>query len=147
MENTMRPGQEHQVRAIEPDSRRMLSGRRVLIIEDVGVVAMALKATLESIGCVVVGTAAGLSEARHLAMHVPCDVVLLDLNLGGEHATSIVEILRERHTPFVITSGYDAGQLHSDLAGELQLNKPFDLATLKAVLLEVFSPPDGERGT
>jgi CheY-like chemotaxis protein len=139
MGNTTKTGQEYASGAVEVESRRMLTGRRVLIIEDVGVVAMALKAMLEALGCTVAGTAARLPEARQLMLHEPCDVVLVDLNLGGEYAFPLVDILRERRIPFVITSGYDAGQLSSDLAAVPQLQKPFDLATLEAVLLEAFS--------
>jgi adenine/guanine phosphoribosyltransferase-like PRPP-binding protein len=49
--------------SIENDRRRMLKGLRVLVVEDVGMVAMALKSMVEEIGCEVVGMAARLREA------------------------------------------------------------------------------------
>jgi CheY-like chemotaxis protein len=124
--------------SIEADSRCHLTGLRVLVVEDVGMVAMALKAMLEAIGCVVVGMPARLPEAENMARHETFDGVLLDLNLGGQYAFSVADILRERDIPFIIISGYDAGQLRADLAGVPLLQKPFITSALEAKLRVVF---------
>jgi CheY-like chemotaxis protein len=138
METTTKPDRGSPQRSIETDSRRMLSGLRVLIVEDMGMVAMALKAMLEAIGCVVVGMAARLPEAEELMRRETFDGVLLDLNLGGKYAFPVVDILRERDIPFIIVSGYDAGQLRPELSAVPQIQKPFDRATLEAMLLMAF---------
>jgi CheY-like chemotaxis protein len=124
--------------SIESDNRCMLRGLRVLVVEDVGMVAMAVKAMLEAIGCVVVGMPARLPEAENMARYETFDGVLLDLNLGGQYAFSVADILRERDIPFIIISGYDAGQFRPDLAGVPQLQKPFVTSALEAMLRVVF---------
>lgn len=124
---------------------QMLKGLRILVIEDVGVVAMALKAILQELGCVVVGTAARLHEAEELARHETLDGVLLDLNLAGQYTFPVADILRERNIPFIIMSGYDAGQLRADLAEEPQMAKPFDREALEPMLCEVLCPRSERR--
>lgn len=122
------------------DNIQMLKGLRILIIEDVGIVAMSLKAILQELGCVVVGTAARLHEAEELSRHETLDGVLLDLNLAGQYTFPVADILRERNIPFIIMSGYDAGQLRADLAEEPQMAKPFDRAALEPMLCKVLCP-------
>lgn len=124
--------------SIESDRRRMLKGLRVLVVEDVGMVAMALKSMLEEIGCEVVGMAARLHEAEEMARHEKLDGVLLDLNLGGQFAYPVADILQERDIPFIIMSGYDAGQLNPGFAGLPNMQKPFDREGLEAMILVVF---------
>lgn len=124
--------------SIESDRRRMFKGLRVLVVEDVGMVAMALKSMLEEIGCEVVGMAARLREAEELARREKLDGVLLDLNLAGQFAYPVADILKERDIPFIIMSGYDAGQLHPGFAGLPNMQKPFEREGLEAMILLVF---------
>lgn len=123
---------------IESERGRMLTGLRVLVVEDVGMVAMALKSMLEEIGCEVVGTAARLHEAEELARHEKLDGVLLDLNLGGQYSYPVVDMLRERSIPFIIMSGYDAGKIRPDLAEAPQMPKPFEREALEAMIVMHF---------
>lgn len=127
-------------RSMNTGNRQMLKGLRILVVEDVGMVAMSLKAMLQELGCVVVATAARLHEAEELARHETLDGVLLDLNLAGQYTFPIADILRERKVPFIIMSGYDAGQLRSDLAEAPQMAKPFDRVALEPMLCKVLGP-------
>lgn len=115
-----------------------LAGLRVLIIEDIGMVAVALQTMLEELGCTVVGIAPRVPEAEKLAREEQVDGVLLDLNLGGEYAFAVTDILHERKIPFIIMSGYDVEQLCPKLADEPQMPKPFDRAPLEQMMLAVF---------
>lgn len=126
--------------SMNADNMRMLEGLRILVVEDVGIVAMSLKAMLQELGCVVVATAARLHEAEELARHERLDGVLLDLNLAGQYTFSVADILRERNVPFIIMSGYDAGQLRPDLAEAPQMAKPFDRDALEPMLCTVLCP-------
>ena len=143
MKSRTRPRARHRTddEGTEDERAQMLAGLRVLVIEDVGMVAMALKSMLEEIGCTVVGTAARLHEAEELARHESLDGVLLDLNLGGQYAFSVADILRERDIPFIIMSSYDAGQLRADLADAPQMPKPFVREPLEAMILMVMCAP------
>lgn len=140
-----KPDRTSPHRSKNAENVQMLKGLRILVIEDVGVVAMALKAILQELGCVVVGMAARLHEAEELARHETLDGVLLDLNLAGQYTFPVADILRERNIPFIIMSGYDAGQLRADLAEEPQMVKPFDREALEPMLCAVFCPR-GEGG-
>lgn len=145
MNRAEQPSRTSLQRSMNTDHKQMLKGLRILVVEDVGMVAMSLKAMLQELGCVVVGTAARLHEAKELARHETLDGVLLDLNLSGQYAFPVADILRERNVPFIIMSGYDAGQLRPDLAEVPQMAKPFDREALEPMLCEVFCPPSEGR--
>jgi uncharacterized protein YbcI len=138
MRNTRTSGTDPLKKPSENDLRRMLTGLRVLVVEDVGMVAMSLKAMLEEIGCVVVGMAARLREAEDLARHEALDGVLLDLNLGGQYAYPVGDILRDREIPFIIMSGYDAGQILPEFADVPRMQKPFEREGLEAMICSEF---------
>jgi uncharacterized protein YbcI len=126
------------------DRDQLLVGLRILIIEDIGMVANALKTMLEELGCKVIATVARVPEAEKFARMEQIDGVLLDLNLGGEYALKIPDILNEREIPFIIMSGYDVGQLCPELAEEPQMPKPFDRAPLEEMILKVFCNQKGQ---
>ncbi|MGI9014697.1 MAG: Na-translocating system protein MpsC family protein [Phycisphaerales bacterium] len=115
-----------------------LAGLRILIVEDIGMVASALKTMLEELGCKVVGIAARVPEAEKFAQHEQLDGVLLDLNLGGAYSFAVTDILHERDIPFIILSGYDVEQVCPKLANEPQMPKPFDRGPLEEMMLSVF---------
>lgn len=122
----------------ETDRDQLLAGLRILIVEDIGMVASALKTMLEELGCTVVGIASRVTEAEKFARHEQLDGVLLDLNLGGAYSFSVTDILHERNIPFIILSGYDVEQLCPKLADEPQMPKPFNRAPLEEMMLTVF---------
>ena len=57
-------GPKSSQKLIQADGRHSLSGLRLVVVEDIGVVAIALKAMLETLGCVVVGMAGRLPQAK-----------------------------------------------------------------------------------
>ncbi len=143
----VKPNRAPLRRSTNTDDLLMLKGLRILVVEDVGMVAMSLKAMLQDLGCTVVGTAARLHEAEELARHQTLDGVLLDLNLAGQYTFPVAEILRERDVPFIIMSGYDAGQLRPDLANVPLMAKPFDREALEPMLCTVFCPRSEGEGS
>src|SRR5262245_26605522 len=72
------------------------SSVRVLIVDDHGIMRAGLRMLLESqSGLAVVGEAATCAEAVALATGTQPDVIVLDLDLGGENAiTSMPTLLR-----------------------------------------------------
>ena len=81
-------------------------GRRVLVVEDEFLVALATIDLLESIGCEIVGPAARLSAAVQLAQFEPLDAAVLDIDIAGEMVWPVAEILRRRGVPFLFLSAY-----------------------------------------
>ena len=83
----------------------VLTGLRVLVVEDEPAVAMYLEDILDELGCITIGPANRLSEGLALA-EGPLDAAILDINLAGERSNAIAELLRARGVPFAFASGY-----------------------------------------
>jgi CheY-like chemotaxis protein len=111
-----------------------LTGRRILIVEDEPLVAMALEDMLLDLGCVVLGPALRLLPAMDLARTSTVDGAVLDINLGKDRSFPVAEILRERAIPFLFATGYGNQGLHPPFADAMVLAKPYSLATLQQVL-------------
>jgi CheY-like chemotaxis protein len=83
----------------------MLSGIRVLIVEDEALVAATLSDAVENAGGEIVGVAHTVSEARELIRRLTFDAAVLDLHLPDGDVTPVLEALHARHTPTVVYSG------------------------------------------
>ncbi len=109
-------------------ARRRLDGARVLLVEDEVLVALEVARTLEAAGCSVAGPAYSLEEGLALADAGGLDAAVLDLNLRGRTSLPILEALRGRGVPCLITSGYgEAPEGHADVP---VLEKPVPAARL-----------------
>ncbi len=127
--------------SIELDRDDRLPGLRILIVEDMGLIAHELQLMLEKMDCHIVGVASRLSEAKMLAQTTGgLDGVLLDLNLSGENSYPVVEILHERNIPFIIMSGYDTSHIRVDCATDAHLQKPFSHIELVEMMQRTFRP-------
>ena len=89
-----------------------LHGRRILVVEDEYLLADDLRQTLESLGIEVVGPVATVAQALELleSEQAP-DGAMLDVNLQGDAVFPVLDLLRERAVPFVLTTGYDGWAL------------------------------------
>jgi CheY-like chemotaxis protein len=109
----------------------MLSGSRVLVVEDEAITAEEIRLLLIEAEGVPVGPVASLSEARRLLKDgTPVDAALLDVNLSD-----VLEALRARGIPALVYTGgvvpADVRQRHPDL---IALSKPVAPARLIAEL-------------
>jgi DNA-binding NtrC family response regulator len=120
---------------------RALEGVRILIVEDDSILAMNKEDRLKREGCNVIGRVSRQAKALEVLEEAPTDAVVLDLNLGGELATDLAEVLAARHIPFVIVTGY--GKRHFDvpaLEEAPRLHKPIDTLELFQALSDVIRP-------
>ncbi len=100
-------------------------GLRVLIVEDMWIVAEALAMALEDMGCYVLGPAGKLEQGLLIAQGETLDGALLDVNLGADSSFAIAQELKARGVPFVFLTGYDQSEVFPpDLAGAPRLRKP-----------------------
>jgi DNA-binding response OmpR family regulator len=107
----------------DPD---VLGGLRILVVEDLLLLAELIRDQLEECGCAVVGPVARLSEAMTLAREEALDGAILDVNLGGRLSFPVAGILRERDVPYVFLTGYDDEELFPDeYRGAPRLGKPY----------------------
>jgi len=82
-----------------------LKGLRVLIVEDMFLVAEELSYTLQDWGCEVVGPAARVDEGLKLVESERLDGALLDVNLGDERCFPIAAALQKQVVPFLFLTG------------------------------------------
>jgi CheY-like chemotaxis protein len=102
-----------------------LIGKRVLVVEDNGLLCCVLEEMLRDAGCEVVGPFSRLSEAMNAAPAAQIDVALLDINLRGEFVSPLARQLEQRGVPFVLTSAYPVRDLPLSLQSAVQLRKPY----------------------
>jgi CheY-like chemotaxis protein len=114
----------------------VLAGRRILIVEDEMLIALALADMVTALGCTSV-LAARVGKAVALAMTQPFDGAILDMNLAGEAGYPIADELAKRDIPFVIATGYDAEGIEAGYRDRPMLPKPYFAAQVEAVLLKV----------
>jgi CheY-like chemotaxis protein len=112
-----------------------LAGKRLLVVEDEWLVSLMVQETAQALGCEIAATAARLEDAIRLSRVAEFDILVLDLNLGGEHSFEVARIARERGKPVLFASGYSAPILPPDFAGAHLLQKPFRGEDFQSALL------------
>ncbi len=115
-----------------------LRGVRVLVVEDQWHVANALRSLLELEGMEVSGPAGKAADGHRLADEHKPELAVVDINLKGEMAYSLIDDLHDRGIRVVAISGYAVlPRLSAKVAAVLQ--KPFNgpdlLASLRRALL------------
>jgi CheY-like chemotaxis protein len=107
------------------DRRPLLEGKRVLVVEDNGLLCFVIEETLRAAGCEVVGPYAWLQDALEQAPSQEIDLALLDTNLRGQLVSPLAAQLSERGVPFLLTSAYEHDELPRALQSAAQLRKPY----------------------
>lgn len=82
-----------------------LPGLRVLVVENVAVLAWRVCDILAGAGAEVVGPVPDVSRALALLDGREVDVAVLDISLGGETAEPIADVLAARGVPFLFLTG------------------------------------------
>ena len=118
-----------------------LSGLRVLIVEDSWHVAVAVKSVLESVGMEIVGPAATIADAESLLTDRVPDLAVVDLNLHGEMAYSLIDDLIARSVPVLVASGYETfPDMNTRVAAVLA--KPIRASMLLSTLRRIIKQRD-----
>src|SRR5262245_56395470 len=117
----------------EMSKRGDLRGVRVLIVEDQWHVAIALRSLLEAEGMEVSGPAGKIADAHQLADEHKPELAVVDINLKGEMAYSLIDDLHDRGLRIVVISGY-ATLLRLAAKVDAVLQKPFNAPELLASL-------------
>ncbi|MES2814304.1 MAG: response regulator [Pseudomonadota bacterium] len=102
----------------------VLTGRRILVVEDEFLIASVLCDMLEDSGAVVLGPAATVAEAMQMLHDNPVDAALLDMNLNGQWSDPVAEDLQARRIPFVFTTGYGTNS-RTEKFGVRTVSKPY----------------------
>ena len=117
---------------------RDLAGRRILIVEDECVVSMELEMALRAEGAEVVGPEASVASALlALESAQPIDLAVVDINLRGEPAYPVADLLKRKKVPFVFATGYSASEVAREYADVVYLGKPLTMSRITAALVEL----------
>ena len=112
-----------------------LRGLRVLVVEDVSVIAESLGGLLRDYGCKVVGPAPDLERGVELALGEPLDGAILDVDLHGNLCFPIAATLSRRGIPYFFVTGYGDEVFPAEYRGMPRLGKPFEEVELAGMLL------------
>jgi two-component sensor histidine kinase len=116
-------------------ARRSLAGMRLLVVEDELLVSMLLEEILSELGAEVAGPYGRLADGLAAAKAERFDGAILDLNLAGQQAEPLADLLLARGVPFVFITGYQRDSIDRRYANVPVLPKPIDAAALEGVLL------------
>uniref|UniRef100_UPI0035CC0A05 response regulator n=1 Tax=uncultured Sphingomonas sp. TaxID=158754 RepID=UPI0035CC0A05 len=112
----------------------LLSGRRLLIVEDEMLVLMQIEMTLQELGCSEICACANITQALELLASHPFDAAIVDVNLSGEKSYPVADALAQLGIPFVFSTGYSDHGDRADLEDRPVLRKPYTRAALVRVL-------------
>ena len=116
-----------------PIHAAMLKYRRVLVVEDEALVAMALCETLNELGYKVIGPFSRISEAIGALRTNDIDAAVLDINLGGEMVYPLADVLADARIPFAFVTGYGAEEIKHRYDRIPILQKPIETDALKLI--------------
>lgn len=118
--------------------------KRILIIEDSPVIALATEEMLLASGHVPLGPAANMASALDLVEREEMDAAIVDLNIRGSKSFSLLSILARRGVPFLIVSGYADWKMPDEWSERPRLQKPFNELQLSAALTELLLGKEAE---
>jgi CheY-like chemotaxis protein len=116
-----------------PAVDKLLSGRRILVVEDEMLVVMMIEDMLADLGCKSVTSAATVDKALALINAQVFDAALLDMNLNGNDSHRVAEALSARGVPFVYSTGNTGQSLRDGYSNRPVLRKPFKYEELVAI--------------
>jgi len=120
---------------------KLLSGRRVLVVEDEMLVLIMIEDMLSDLGCKSVTSAATVDKALALIKAQTFDIALLDMNLNGNDSHPVAEALSARGVPFVYSTGNTGQGSRDGYSDRPVLKKPFKYDELAAILTRLKLAP------
>jgi CheY-like chemotaxis protein len=112
--------------------------RRILVVEDAPVIAMALQDMLEDLGHEVVGPIGNMAVALEMAAAEALDAAVIDINIRGGKIYPVARSLDARGIPFLLVSGYADRSLPPDLIDRPRLEKPYTKEAIERQLRLLF---------
>jgi CheY-like chemotaxis protein len=133
-------------------STHLLSGFRVLVVEDEYLLADDLCHSLTAAGAIVIGPAYSVQGALALLGATPVlDGAVLDINLNGEMVFPVADALAQRGVPFVFATGYDEDMPPERYSSVPHCGKPVHAASvadaIRQAIFAYLSPTERRRRT
>ena len=113
----------------------LLSGLRILILEDEYLIAMDIEQLCRDHGAVDVVIASRLSDLDGAKAAAQFDAAVLDIMIGGESTLAFAGEIKEKGVPFIFASGYtDTQEIFEAFPGVILVGKPYSGADLVEAL-------------
>ncbi|OAF10028.1 hypothetical protein AYJ54_12675 [Bradyrhizobium centrolobii] len=114
-----------------PRQRALLTGRRILVVEDEYFLADDIGKTLRALGAEVAGPVGHIEDAVGI-LHGGgiLDAAVLDVNIRSELIFPLARELRARKVPFVFTTGYDRISIGPEFQDVPLWEKPIDIVAM-----------------
>jgi CheY-like chemotaxis protein len=118
---------------------KLLSGRRILVVEDEMLIVMMIESMLADLGCESITTAATVDQALALIKGQVFDAAMLDVNLKGTNSRPVADALAARGVPFFFSTGNGGHHTMDGYSDRAILRKPFMFEGLAAILKDLLS--------
>jgi len=119
----------------------LLRGRRVLVVEDIAILAYGFRVLLKSAGAEVIGPALELDVAVRLAQEDDLSAALLDIWVNGHGVWPVARLLDNKAVPFVFCTGHSASDcLPAEWRGRPVLVKPTRVQTIIDTMASLCEP-------
>lgn len=116
-----------------PAMDKLLSGRRVLVVEDEMLILMMIEDMLADLGCQSVTAAATINQAIALIDEHTFAAAMLDVNLKGTNSRPVADALAARGVPFCFSTGNGGHDTMNGYDDRAVLRKPFKYEDLVAI--------------
>ena len=122
---------------------KLLSGQRLLVVEDEMLVLMNVEDMLANLGCESVTAAATVDQAMALIEAQVFDAAVLDMNLNGTKSFPVADKLAALGVPFFFSTGYSARDMRDGYRDRPLLKKPIRYEELVEVFTRLLVRPSG----
>lgn len=125
----------------------LLTGARVLVVEDEVMVSWMVQDMVSDLGCIVLGPVPSVDQALEIIAAQPIDAAVLDVNLNGQTSYPVADALLALGAPFVFSTGYDGDRVPERYRTFPVLQKPLRRSDLAETLTRMLSePPRAQTG-
>ena len=116
-----------------------LAGKRILVVEDDGLIALDIVSELRRAGCTAIGPASRLETAMTIAAARDIDAAVLDVFLEGAYAWQLAGTLKAQGVPFLFQTGFGRFlDFPAEFASVPRLEKPVMAGALTRELEAIF---------
>ena len=112
----------------------LLSGRKILIVEDEAPIALDLTAAVQQAGGIVIGPVASVAAAHAAMADNRLDGALLDIRLRNETSFPLADVLAVLDIPFVFVSGLSSSLMPYTHRERPLFDKPYEASEVISAL-------------
>ena len=112
----------------------LLTGRKILIVEDEAPIALDLATAVQQAGGIVIGPVASVAGAHAAMADNRLDGALLDIRLRNETSFPLADVLAVLNIPFVFVSGISSALMPYTHRERPLFDKPYDATEVISAL-------------